>query len=296
MCDKVYLQQSLWLKLCKKMSIFFENIFIFLVHNPAFLWVTRLCIKNIRFMHCVKVGRHCLYADTLDRIAALYLWKSSFLENYEKNIVYDVVKKGMTVVEIGANIGYYTLQFAQLVGDNGKVFAFEPEPNNYALLCKNIQKNAYGNIIAVPKAVSNKTGFVELFICEEHRGDHRLFNSHDGRKSILIETVTLDDFFLCGEPIDFIKMDIQGSEYWALCGMRECLKRIKKLIVISEFSPLLLGKCGVSAQGYIDLMKESGFDISLINQEKQCLESITAADLLSRCRGNRYVNIYLEKS
>ena len=67
-------------------------------------------------------------------------------------LVKRIVRNGDIVVDIGAHIGYYTLIFARLVGPKGKVFAFEPEPNNFNLLIKNIKINGYKNIIPVQKA------------------------------------------------------------------------------------------------------------------------------------------------
>ena len=74
------------------------------------------------------------------------------------------MKQGMIVVDIGAHIGYFTLLAARLVGETGRVFAFEPDPDNYSLLIKNVSVNGHDNVIPVQKAVSNKTGQVRLFL------------------------------------------------------------------------------------------------------------------------------------
>ena len=73
------------------------------------------------------------------------------------DVVTKEIQPGDTVLDLGANIGYFTLLFAKLVGNNGIVFAFEPEPQNIALLTKNIKINNYKNVTLVPKAVSNTT-------------------------------------------------------------------------------------------------------------------------------------------
>jgi hypothetical protein len=84
-----------------------------------------------------------MYVDSSDIGVAPFLLEWGFYEKYETALFKRLVKKGMVVVDIGANIGYYTLLAAHLVGDKGKVFAFEPDPNNYDLLCKNIEVNGY---------------------------------------------------------------------------------------------------------------------------------------------------------
>jgi len=76
------------------------------------------------------------------------------------------IKKGDVVFDIGANIGYFTLIFAKLVGENGKVFAFEPSPDVFAILQKNVEINGYKNIVLSQKAVSSKTEKIKLYLCE----------------------------------------------------------------------------------------------------------------------------------
>ena len=70
----------------------------------------------------------------------------------------------MTVVDIGANYGSYTLIASKLVGNDGRVYAFEPEPGNYDILVKNIEMNGYTNVTPIRKAVSNKQGKVRLYV------------------------------------------------------------------------------------------------------------------------------------
>src|SRR5207245_2930011 len=84
-----------------------------------------------------------------------------------------LIESGMVVVDIGANVGYYTLLAAEKVGSHGKVLAFEPEPSRYALLEKNVRANDLKNVIPVQKAVSNKTGAARLYLDPRHNsGDH----------------------------------------------------------------------------------------------------------------------------
>jgi len=244
----------------------------------------------------IRVGEHRMYANSIDRIVALVFWKFSLLEGFESKTVRSIVKEGMVAVDVGANIGYYTLQLAKLVGPSGKVYAFEPDYGNYSLLIKNIKANNYKNIVPIQKAVSDKTGKAKLFFCEEHRGDHRIFDSGDGRRSIEIETVALDDFFPEGERIDIIKLDIQGSEYLALSGMEKLARRQKGLVIISEFSPNLLAKCGVSPWEFIKKISDLGFTLQFINEEKKAIETIKGEELISMCKNNKYVNLFLDKA
>jgi len=88
-----------------------------------------------------------MYIDSRDTTVGTSLLKWGFFEKYETKLFKKSIKRGMVVLDIGANIGYYTLLAARLVGDEGKVFAFEPDPYNYSLLRKNIEANRYNNVI-----------------------------------------------------------------------------------------------------------------------------------------------------
>ncbi len=247
----------------------------------------------------VKVGKHQMYANSLDRIAALYLWKFSYLKSFEHELVKKTIKNRMIVLDIGANIGFHTLQFADLVGTEGKVFAFEPDPENFSLLIKNLEKNDYQNVIPIQKAVTDKTGKIDLYLSEENKGDHRVFDSEKGRKTVEIETVTLDDFLAIDEHVDFIKLDIQGSEHLAFLGMKNTINRNDNLKIICEFSPYLLKRCFSSADIFLNLILKSGFKLQILNEKKRCLEFTTPENLTTKYDSSKlydYVNLYLEKN
>ncbi len=203
------------------------------------------------------VQGHKMFLDPKD---TLRLSINGIYEEFETEIVYKEVKKGYSVLDIGANIGYYTLIFAKLVGEDGKVFAFEPEPNNFEILKKNVEINGYKNVILEKKAVTDKNGKIKLFLSETNLGDHRVYDSGDGRKFIEVECIKLDDYFSNYEgKINFIKIDIQGGELNAFKGMRELLKKNKTLKIITEFWPFGLKKCGTDPLELLNFLVDNGF-------------------------------------
>ena len=111
-----------------------------LVHHPLIASLACFINQHIRFSKDVLVEVHGykMYANTLDRLIALFLWRKKVLEDSETNLLKSIVKEGMVVVDVGSNIGYHTLYMANLVGAAGKVYAFEPDQNNFRLLCKHI--------------------------------------------------------------------------------------------------------------------------------------------------------------
>lgn len=129
-------------------------------------------------------------------------------------VLQDNIKEGYTVLDIGANIGFYSLLMSRMVGDSGKVYAFEPEPRNFEILQKNIALNKITNVIVSNLALSDKVGksFMEL---SSDSGQHRLSDS-----GVEIQTTTIDEYFK-DTKIDFIKMDAEGSEGKILKGMSQ---------------------------------------------------------------------------
>lgn len=257
----------------------------------------RLFVRYIKFPCDIKIhlGKDIVYVNTWDRFVAVFLSKLSLLENTESKILKNEIKEGMTVLDLGANIGIYTMKLARLVGQTGKVWAFEPDKNNYSLLTKNVNANKYNNVTLVNKAVTDKTGIGKLFISEENKGDHRIFSGEEQRKSTDIETIALNDLFP-NEKIDFIKMDIQGAEYLALIGMSKLIQRNEDLIILSEFAPSWIKNSGFSPQQFLDKITDLGFQLQYINDENGKIESISKESLLDLCKGNKYLTLFLRSN
>ncbi|MBA4320652.1 MAG: hypothetical protein C0412_19845 [Flavobacterium sp.] len=243
-------------------------------------------------------------------------------ELYASNLIHEkattdlfkkVVKEGNVVVDLGANVGYFTLLAARLVGEKGKVYAFEPEPKNYSYLVKNIKLNNYNNVQAFQKAVSDKNGKTQLYICDYDSGHHTI-NQYGGvekysrgrlveEKSIEIEAVTLDEFFKNREEsIDVIKMDVEGAEALALAGMDNILRKNKKLKMFVEFFPLLIRKMGNSPEEFIyKLLKDYQFSIYVIPedydaQKGEMIRINSAEEIMNSCKGEEsHINLFLEK-
>jgi len=245
-----------------------------------------------RHLHpdAIQVENHQIFLDPED---SLCLSINPTWEKHVTELIKSEVKKGDTILDIGAHIGYFTLLFARLVGERGKVFAFEPHPVNFGLLKKNISITNYSNIILNQKAVTNKTGTVELFLNKKNTGGHSLYKSRYTKTSIVVECIKLDDYFRDYDgKIDFIKMDIEGSEGEALLGMLSLLKKNDHIKIVTEFGPSMLRASGVQPEEYLGLLVEQGFNLFIINEQKGIVEPATIDELVPKCRDNRSL-IYL---
>ena len=144
------------------------------------------------------------------------------------------VKSGMTVIDIGAHIGYYTLLFAKCVGPNGHVAAFEPLPSNFALLQKNIQLNNLQNVRLLNQAVFSRTQGITISVPDDqpNPGSGSMYNEK-GVKQYHVDAVSLDDF--CEQSAlrpDILKMDVEGAEYDVLMGAVKTIGRCRPKLLI----------------------------------------------------------------
>jgi FkbM family methyltransferase len=172
------------------------------------------------------------------------------------------LKKGDTVVDVGANIGYYTLVAAKIVGDEGRVYAFEPEPEAFALLEANVRLNGLSNVVLEQKAVSNEQGVLELFLAEKNRGDHRIYQPDEGpeRTSVEVEAVSLDDYFNDHDGgIDFIKIDTQGAEGGIFEGLTGIARRNEDIRFAIEWWPYGVDSMGFEPEKLLSMISSLGF-------------------------------------
>jgi FkbM family methyltransferase len=179
---------------------------------------------------------------------------------------------GGTFLDVGAHVGFYSLVAARKAGPSGRVFAFEPEPDNFRLLRKNIAENGHDNITAIPSAVCDRSGRADIFVSRQGNDRHSLFRnpgSPIGERAEKVDTTTLDDFAAAlGWPaIDLIKMDIEGAEPLALAGMRRLIERSPRLRLIAEFSPGMLEAGGIAPRQFLDALSRLRLHLFVIEDD-----------------------------
>jgi len=149
----------------------------------------------------------------------------------------DLIKEGMRVIDVGANIGAYTILAAEKVGKNGKVIAIEPEPQNYKQLLENIELNNFQNVIPKNIALTDHEGFTKLSL-SPYPGKHTILFEKDKVGSIEVPIKTLDNLLeeLNLNKVDIIKIDAEGAEMPILKGAEKTLKVNPniKIIVAAE--------------------------------------------------------------
>jgi|SRR3972149_1725492 len=216
---------------------------------------------------CIQIEEDIISVPLRDR-AFLYAVKESHFEANTVKLFAETVKPEMIVIDIGAYVGYFTLLAARRVGANGKVYAFEPEPKTYRFLKRNICLNEYKNVITVPKAVSNQSGTVKLYINSSDASMTSLFRRKGSHKAIEIECTTIDDFFH-EQRVDVVKMDIEGAEPYALEGIRNTIERNPNLVLFVELNPVALKEAGSTSDKLKCMLEDLGFnDIVALDEQR----------------------------
>lgn len=176
-------------------------------------------------MRIPTLDRNLLYIDLQDDVIATRLIEYGEWENEITALMKKLVKPGMYVLDIGAHVGYYTTLLSDIVGIQGHVTAFEPESYNYSLLNLNTQSKT--NCTLIHRAVSDEHKIVRLYKDSENLGSHSLLGISDVFEDV--EAVTADS--MIESRVDFIKMDVEGNEPFAIKGMTKILSQPKVMMV-----------------------------------------------------------------
>jgi FkbM family methyltransferase len=144
------------------------------------------------------------------------------------------VKEGNCVVDIGANVGYFTLLSALLVGEKGRVLAFEPDEDNMKALIGNVFLNHFWNVEYCQSALSDYVGRSKLYLSKNESARHSLIKTHEHDGEVMVEVTKLDNMIPDSFPVHFLKSDTEGNELAVLKGAKETIKRNQGIKILVE--------------------------------------------------------------
>jgi FkbM family methyltransferase len=180
------------------------------------------------------------------------------------------LKEGMMIVEVGANIGYYTLIEARKIGPTGHIIAFEPSPRNMHLLRTNIALNKVDERIEIiQKGIGARSGRSTFYLT--NKGNTSSFIKRDDQNGITIsqavdvDIISLDDFFAARPPrkIDLVRMDVEGYELEVIEGMRKLMASPEAPgALFIEVHSELLHRRGTTARNFIENLAGFGYGVS----------------------------------
>jgi FkbM family methyltransferase len=217
-----------------------------------------------------------------DTHVSSYIREHHIWEPDETTLIKNILKPGQVFVDIGANIGYFSVLAASIVGSNGQIYAFEPEPRNFNLLNRNVKLNNQNNVDTHSIALSDKKETSKLYLNDKNLGDHQLFPNQKSihRRAIEIEKDLGDNIFSAHPRVNFIKLDTQGSEYHVLMGLEETIKRSSPdLSLLLEFTPNALSTAGTNGRALLELLCGLKFEFYLLSKATLIPISATELDL-----------------
>jgi FkbM family methyltransferase len=175
---------------------------------------------------------------------------------------------GMGVIDVGANVGYFTMLAASLVGAEGYVLAVEPNSENMKLLEASRRANGFEQVETALTAAGRRTGLLVLNTSYSNGTTTSLPDSAQGAIAAnVVPCFRVDDIVSADRQIDLIKMDAEGAEYNVLLGSTETIARCRPVIV-SEFSPeMMLGVSGVDGRGFLQAIVDLGYLISIVESD-----------------------------
>jgi FkbM family methyltransferase len=253
---------------------------------------------------------HKIYVDTRDLGLAPHILLDGYWEQWITNVFLSVVQPGMRVVEIGANMGWYSLLAAANIGPAGKLVSFEANPRMAEILRRNIGINGFvDRAQVVNKAVFSANQTLKFGVYDKYMGGSSLFAagaqtaSGDGHVGIFdpqvndtfrvieVGAVALDSYFAQGNKVDFIKIDAEGAEPHILAGADRLLAENKDVQIMTEFAPQLLQRGGSSAEEFYASIRALGFRVLRIERDSSLVES----DLPELVRGPPQRDVLLRR-
>ncbi|TSC77076.1 MAG: FkbM family methyltransferase [Parcubacteria group bacterium Gr01-1014_31] len=211
------------------------------------------------------------------------LWWWQFTQRFHVRALAELAGPGDVAVDIGADVGFFTLLLARQVVPKGHVYAFEPEPNNLRALTANVRRSGLRNITIVPAAVASVSGTLSLHLSPVNPGDHRIMPAENKRRTVPVAAVSLDAYFH-DKPgsIKVMKIDVQGAELSVLGGMTKLLAdpaRTVDLAMMIEYWPYGLRRAREEPAALLHRLVEAGFTLSRIDERQQGLISRTPSEL-----------------
>jgi FkbM family methyltransferase len=183
-------------------------------------------------------------------------------EGAEVEFLESVAKEGMTVIDVGANVGITTVTIAKKTGGKGKVYAFEPLPGYFDVLRRNLSANGLKNVEAFELALADRVGRVDFY---ENELSSSLVSRGSTKKTIVGAT-TLDNFLSEQnvERIDLINMDCEGSELLVLRGAERTLRK-NKVKIFCEIHPDALEELGQSVEDIVEYLQRLGLEVHSVS-------------------------------
>lgn len=242
----------------------------------------------------------CVHQEA-DQFVSRRLKEEGIWEPYETQLVLASLRPGDVFLDVGANIGYFSVLAAHIVGQGGqpgRVFAFEPDPRNCQLLRNSAALNALDPFIELSEtALSNVAGEGVLYLSEDNLGDHQVYSSGDDRQQQPIAFLQGSDYLAARLPLssrsgaggaekqlDLVKIDTQGSEYQVVEGLMPLLRSLAAVPrMLIELTPYSLRAAGASGRALVELLGQLQQPLWIVDHIEHQLVATSEAELALWC-------------
>ena len=206
-----------------------------------------------------------LVIDLRDYLVSRRLFLSGSFNRPVEDFLFKNIKNGMTVVDAGANIGAYSIIMSKLVSENGKVIAFEPDKRNINLFKKSVKLNSCQNIKIHEALLSDKSGNKEIFLDNNYFGNSTIIRDAIPTKLFeknIVPSISLDDVIIKENiKIDFMKVNIEGSELKFIEGAKATIEKYKPKILMEYFHDRLTKLNDFNHDNFLNYFRDIGYDI-----------------------------------
>ncbi len=203
-----------------------------------------------------------------------------------------LIRPGMTIVDVGANLGIFTLCAARSLQWNGRVHSFEPAPHTYELLKSNVQVNGFleANLVQFHEAaVTDSEGTARLTTFAGNSGHNTLFWQNVGAEFVVVKTTRLDTA-LQGEPrVDVVKIDAEGAELNILRGMERTIEKNPGIHILIEFAPIHLARAHVTPEDFLRVLSELDLEARIVDDLTGAIREVSEQELLMTYSSNLYL-------
>jgi FkbM family methyltransferase len=193
------------------------------------------------------------------------------------DILHKYLRPGATFVDVGANIGYFTLIAAQTVGPQGTVHSFEPGPETAERCRQNVARNGLADNVQLHQiALSNQLAQLAFYISSDSGNSSLSGEGLDVKERVTVQTRSGDDVLSDLTRLDLLKMDVEGAELKALYGLRGTLERFRPPVILEVFDELLTHQ-GASAREVRSYMSELGYNETPLDDKTSLFVNSLAA-------------------
>lgn len=210
-----------------------------------------------------------LYISAEDKVCASVRTSGEY-EPAVTALLRRVLRPGMNFVDVGANIGFFSILAAGVLGPEGRVFAVEPYPYNVRMLLANLALNGCDNVEVLPFAVSRSP---QLYRYDDSAGNSGQISEAVGAlrgplEQCLVYAMPLDRLIPAGTPVHVIKMDIEGAEYLALQGMQRIFSQHRPMVLSEIAADFLRDVSHVSLPDYLaSLLIDDGYRLAIVRAD-----------------------------